>query len=157
MALFLSPIETTICTTLLLSLTSQPPPNNDMRSLFSQPCRLGGLDIPIPTESSSVQYLNSVTITSPLMDLVLDQHDHIPCSVLSTLAETKRSLHNTNHQTQLDRATSIYSSLSSAQHLGMHFVFAMDGNLPFYPPCVFVVPRLPSTMHSTAIVVDFLH
>ena len=48
------------------------------------------------------------------MDLVLDQHDHIPCSVLSTLAETKCSLHNTNHQTQLDCATSIYSSLSSA-------------------------------------------
>ena len=32
----------------------------------------------------------------------------------------------------------------------MHFVFAMDGTLPLCPPCVFVVPHLPSTMRSTA-------
>ena len=85
-----------------------------MRSLFCLPCRLGGLGIPNPTESSSVQYLQSVTVTSPLVDLVLDQCDHIPYSVLSTQAETKRSLHNTNHQIQIDRASSIYSRLSPA-------------------------------------------
>ena len=48
-------------------------------------------------------------------------------------------------------------TISIKEHLEMHFVFAMDGTLPLYPPHVFVVPRLPSTMHSTAIVVDFLH
>ena len=113
-SLFLSPLESTIRKILLPSLTSQPPPNDDMRSLFCLPCRLGGLGIPNPTESSSVQYLQSVTVTSHLVDLVLDQCDHIPYSVLSTQAETKRSLHNTNRQTQIDHATSIYSHLSPA-------------------------------------------
>ena len=99
--LFLSPLESTIRKIVLPSLTSQPPPNDDMRSLFCLPCRLGRLGIPF-------------TVTSPLVDLVLDQCDHIPYSVLSTQAETKRSLHNTNRQTQIDRASSIYSHLSPA-------------------------------------------
>ena len=87
-----------------------------MRSLFCLPCRFGGLGIPNSTESSSVKYLHSVTVTSPLVDLVFDQCDHILYSVLSTQAETKRSLHSTNCQTQIhvDRATSIYSRLSPA-------------------------------------------
>ena len=46
-----------------------------MRSLFSLPCHLDGLGILIPTESSLVHYHNSVTVTSPLVDLVLVEEE----------------------------------------------------------------------------------
>ena len=74
-ALLLSPLKSTIHTVQILLKTSQPPPNDDMRSLFSQPCHHGGLGILIPTESSLVHYHNSVIVTSPLVDLVLVEEE----------------------------------------------------------------------------------
>ena len=74
----LLPLEDAIRTVLLPTITGQDALNNVHRALFTLPCRLGGLNIPDRVSVSTVQYSNSLLVSSPLISLLLDQSDIIP-------------------------------------------------------------------------------
>ena len=61
----LIPLGNTLRTVFIPALTSQGPPNDLMRDLFSLPFRLGGLGIPNPSLLSNEQYANSLSVTAP--------------------------------------------------------------------------------------------
>ena len=108
---FLEPLEKKIHTSLIPALTSQKAPSDTMRSLFSLPSRLGGLGISNPIDSSSVQYHNSITVTAPMVDLILKQTDTIPPEVFSYQSDAKNTIHNTNITSLSDKAMIIYNTL----------------------------------------------
>jgi len=89
-----------------------------MRNLLSLPCRLGGLGISNPIESSSAMYHNSLTVTAPMVDLILEQADNIPYDLYVHQSDAKNSIRNTNLTSLNDKAKMIYSTLTpSSQRL----------------------------------------
>ena len=82
----LCPLEEVIHTKLLPNLTGQCAFNDVECELLSLPPRLGGLSIINPSKYSSSQFISSVCITAPLVDLILEQSFinvlELQCSVL---------------------------------------------------------------------------
>ena len=110
---FLRPLEDAIRTVLLPSITGQEAPNSVFRELFALPCRLGGLNIPDPSLVSSVQYSNSLLVSSPLISLLLDQSDIIPPELDTLQLEAKQTIRSNKAQFFIEKATSVRESLSS--------------------------------------------
>ena len=69
------------------------------RDLLSLPCRLGGLNIPIPTHISDHQFYASKQISAPLTSLIISQSKEfsIPSlqSIKCEICQTKQQLLNT--------------------------------------------------------------
>ena len=80
----LQPLENILRTTFLPALTSQDAPNDCLRDLFGLhvPCRAGGLGIPNPFVMSKNQFSNSLSVTAPLVELLINQSDSMPIEVL---------------------------------------------------------------------------
>jgi len=70
----LEPIETSIRQNLLPAITGQPAPSDQTRSLFELPTRLGGMGIPDPSKGAKTHLEDSLTITRPLVSLIMDKH-----------------------------------------------------------------------------------
>lgn len=68
---FLLPLEEIICTKFLSNLTNQSFFSDAERDLMALPPRLGGLGIVNPARYSSFQFSSSVSITAPLVQLIL--------------------------------------------------------------------------------------
>ena len=78
---FLQPLEDIIRCRFIPALFSRAAPNNTERNLFSLPCRLGGLGIPLPSSTYTHQYQSSVLITEPMVNLIISQCDTIPPNI----------------------------------------------------------------------------
>ena len=81
------------------TLTGRDPCCQIERDLLSLPCRLGGLNIPIPTQISDHQFFASKQISAPLTSLIICQSKEfsIPSlqSIKSDIRQTKQQFLNT--------------------------------------------------------------
>ena len=91
----LKPLEDVLRTNLFRpSLLRMPLAEDLLRELFSLPCRLSCLGITNPCSLSSEQYANSLAVTSPLVDLLINQSNTMPIDVLTAQSDAKRKIHN---------------------------------------------------------------
>ena len=97
----LLPLEEIICTKFLSNLTGQSFFSDLGWDLLALPPRLGGLDVIInPAKFSSFQFTSSVSITTPLVELTLQQSfTYIPLKFwcLSLLLNNRLSVLTINH------------------------------------------------------------
>lgn len=80
---FLQTLEDIIRSQLIPALTGWAPPCDTERELLALPPRLGSLGIVNPTTLSSIEYPASITISSPLSDLVLAQNQEYTYDALA--------------------------------------------------------------------------
>ena len=107
----LIPLENTLRTVFIPALTSQGPPNDLMRDLFSLPFRLEGLGIPNPSLLSNDQYANSLSVTAPFINLLVNQCDSIPSDVFSAQLNAKQIIRNSRSRALRERSITIRSDL----------------------------------------------
>ena len=69
----LQPLEDTIRSQFIPTLTGHAPPSDSVRHLLALPPRLGGLGIVNPTKMSEFEHSASMKQSSPLRDLILEQ------------------------------------------------------------------------------------
>ena len=67
------PLEEVIHQHFIPALTGQDPCCKLERDLLSLPCRLGGLNIPIPTQISDYQFYASKQVSAPLTSLIISK------------------------------------------------------------------------------------
>ena len=108
----LLPLENALRIVLLPAITGQDAPNNTLRELFALPCRLGGLNIPDPTSASTLQFSNSLLVSSPLISLLLEQGNLIPSELLTLQHEAKLTIKSNKAQSLSERARSTREALS---------------------------------------------
>ena len=108
---FLLPLEEIIRTKFLPNLTGQSSFSDAERDLLSLPPRLGGLGIINPAKYSS-QFSSSVSITAPLVELILQQSPTYSAEVLTSQFAAKRQVINTRNQSLSDMYDSLLVSLS---------------------------------------------
>ena len=87
----LEPLEETIRTNFIPTLTGRAPPNDIERKLFSLPARLGGLNIISPS-SLSREYEASQLLTSSLRSLILAQSFEYPSETWFQQIEARSSI-----------------------------------------------------------------
>ena len=108
----LHPLEDTLRSKLLPSLTTQAAPNDTSRDLFILPCRHGGLGLPNPVLLSTRQYQNSLSVCGPMVELVVSQCTQIPYDTLDSQVHIRASIHSLNCQFSKEQSHSIRSCLS---------------------------------------------
>ena len=74
---FLEPLDDTICAVIIPSISSQNAPNDVMRDLFALPCCYEGLNILNPISDSSNQSSFFLSVTDPLVNLIISQSDSL--------------------------------------------------------------------------------
>ena len=109
------PLEHTLRSKLLPSLTSLCVPDDVFRDLFALPSRHGGLGLPNHESLSSSQYSNSLSACKPFIDLVVSQGSCIPYDAFVTHSNTKASIHKWNRQISKKSSESVRSRLSPQQ------------------------------------------
>ena len=96
MSNLLKPLENIISSKFIPSLTGQGVPSHLERDLFTLPARLGGLGLFNPVQVSDLQFNNSLSVTAPLVDLILRQDCEysyeVFCSQLNAKSEVKKNL-----------------------------------------------------------------
>ena len=98
-------------TTFLPALTSQDAPDDCLRDLFGLPCHAGGVGIPNPCVMSKNQFSNSLSVTVPLVELLINQSDSMPMEVLVAQGHIKWRVHVANHRAIYDRSIVICANL----------------------------------------------
>ena len=71
-------------------LTGREPPNDQERCLFALPTRVGGLNLINSAAFSDTQYQDSVKVTGPLTESILDQSKEYSYEVLSQQLSAKK-------------------------------------------------------------------
>ena len=114
----LKPLENIISSKFIPSLTGQGVPSHLERDLFTLPARLGGLGLFNPEQVSDLQFNNSLSVTAPLVDLILRQDCEysyeVFCSQLNAKSEVKKNLLRPNLNNYLTYYT---DDLARAVHL----------------------------------------
>ena len=103
----LQPLEDTLRTPFIPTISSQDTPNDTMRDLFALPRRHRGLGLLNPSISSSDHFTSSLAVMSPLVDLIISQSDHIPSHVSSLESDIKASIHATHRQHAREQSTAV--------------------------------------------------
>ena len=93
----LGPLEDCIRHNLIPSLTGRAPPSNLDRNLFALPARLGGLGIVNPTLLSTFEFNASVSITSPLSNLIATQCQDYPYDCVEAQYNVRKSVQQQRH------------------------------------------------------------
>ena len=88
----LSPIEDAIRMKILPKLTGREAPNDLERCLFALPTRVGGLNLIDPAAFSEIQYQDSVKVTCPLSELILNQSSEYPYETLLEQLSAKKEI-----------------------------------------------------------------
>ena len=116
---FLQPVEDAIKMTLLPKLFGKDAPNDLERCLFALPARSGGLNINNPVAFSSNQYQDSLKVTKPLVDLILNQMKEYSYDTLTKQITAKRDVKNKRRQLGVDAAKQIREAVSPALQRAM--------------------------------------
>ncbi len=119
----LQPLEDIIRIKLLPKLTGREPAHETERRLFALPARTGGLNLPDPASSSTIQYQHSQEITAPLTNLIVEQRHDYPVEILIHQLEIKNHVKCTkrknNDQAATNLKNSLVPSLQRAMNLSM--------------------------------------
>ena len=107
----LLPLEEIICTKILPNLTGQCSFSDLERDLLSLPPRLGGLGVINPATYSSFQFSSSVSITAPLVELIVQQTPIYSAAVLGFQFTAKRLAIAAHNQVLTDMHDSLLNSL----------------------------------------------
>ena len=107
----LLPLEEIICTKFLPNLTGQCSFSDMERDLLSLPPRLGGLGVINPATYSSFQFSSSVSITAPLVELIVQQTPIYSAAVLGFQFTAKRLAITAHNQVLTDMHDSLLNSL----------------------------------------------
>ena len=83
---------------LIPALTSRSPPNDSLRGVLAQPCRLGGLGI-VDATTLCQQHQSSVLITSGLVNLIKNKEQHLG-DELHLLRNRRNSIRQTTRESQ---------------------------------------------------------
>ena len=75
-------------------LTGKSSCNHDMRDLLALPVRLGGLGLGNPCKQCSVHFRSSITVTTPLTNLILQQPHSYPADVKAQQIRAQNSTRN---------------------------------------------------------------
>ena len=108
---FLLPLEEIIRTKFLPNLTGQCSFSGVERDLLSLAPRLGGLGVSNPATYSTFQFSSSVSITAPLVELIVQQTPIYSAEVLGFQFAAKRLAIATNNQFLTDMHDSLLISL----------------------------------------------
>lgn len=111
----LQPLEDTLRSVLIPSITGQAPPSDALRDLFALPCRLGGLGIPIPFQTAQYHYINSLSVSDPLISLILTQEKDIPIDIQQQQLAKKAEIHSSNRSLSKEQSLEISARLSTQQ------------------------------------------
>jgi hypothetical protein len=85
----LKPLDDTLRTKLIPTLTGRPPPSDLECALFALPARMGGLGVTIPFKQADQEYLSSLLVTSALQDHILSQDEAYGYEVIAKQLESK--------------------------------------------------------------------
>ena len=107
----LKPLENTIRTCFLTSLTGQNALSDDMRTLLSLPVRLGGLGIINPSLTSDYHFSSSVMITDPLVSLIRLQSFTYSVTAMTEILQRKVHVRNGRKTVLSNMAQELHSSL----------------------------------------------
>ena len=110
----LQPLEDAIRLHFLPKLTGQNPFNDTERELMALPARLGGLGISNPVDQAPSQHRTSIAVTTPLVDLILQQATVIPAEVTIIQNQAKAAAHKDRRQAQSTLATDLCTRLPSS-------------------------------------------
>ena len=94
----LSPLEDKLHQFLIPALTDRPSSSEVERDILALPAHLGGLGIPNPSTLSQSSFHSSVTLTAPLVRLIMAQD---PCSSttyedINSITEAKKNIRTSN-------------------------------------------------------------
>ena len=110
----LQPLEDAIHQLLIPAPTGCSPCSKTERDILSLPSRLSGLGILNPSANSQSSFHASVTLTTPLMNLITAQNlnGSVP---LDLILEAKKNIRNSNHLREVCLASDLDSILSVDQ------------------------------------------
>ncbi len=97
----MKPLDESLRTHLIPSLTGNPPPNDIETALLALPAREGGLGIRVPSIQATYEYSSSQQITSALCDGVV-QDDHYGYEITSETVNVKSTIRQQNRKRILD-------------------------------------------------------
>ena len=92
----LKPLDDTLRTKLIPTLTGRPPPSVLECALFALPARMGGLGITTPSKQADQEHLSSLLVTSALQDHILSQDEAYGYEVIAKQLESKAIVRNKN-------------------------------------------------------------
>ena len=95
---WLEPVELAVRNRLIPALTSVSPPNDSLRGVLAQPCRLGGVGI-VDASTLCQQHQSSVLITSGLVNLIKNKEQHLG-DELHLLRNRRNSIRQTTRESQ---------------------------------------------------------
>ena len=110
----LQPLEDAIHQLLIPALTGRPPCSNVERDIFALPSRLGGLGILNPSTNSQASLHASVTLTTPLVNLITAQNRDGSVFV-DEILEARKNIRNSNRLRDICHANDLDSVLSVDQ------------------------------------------
>ena len=79
----LKPLDDSLRTKLIPTLTGGPPPSDLECTLFALPARLGGLGITIPSNQGDQEHQSSLLVTSALQDHIISQDENYGYDIIS--------------------------------------------------------------------------
>ncbi len=107
----LIPIEQTIRTKLIPSLTGRPPPNDCERNLLALPARLGGIALANPTQATDTEFLASQRVTEPLQQAVLQQHAQVSSNSVDLQLNAKKEVRKQRREQATETAQNLKEDL----------------------------------------------
>lgn len=108
----LSPLSDAINLHFIPALTGQPACSKELRALLALPCRIGGLNIPDPSNMSSLQFSASFRITAPLAALIVQQEERY--DIKDKVRQVKETIRKEKLMHQNEALAAIYGSPSSS-------------------------------------------
>ena len=110
----LQPLEDAIRLHFLPKLTGQNPFNDTVRDLMALPTRLGGLGITNPVDQASTQHRTSIAVTSPLVDLILQQSTVLPAEITAEQNQAKADARKVRRLAQSATASDLCARLPNS-------------------------------------------
>ena len=107
----LKPLDDTLRTKLIPTLTGRPPPSDLECALFALPARMGGLGVTIPSKQADQEHLSSLLVTSALQDHILSQDEAYGYEVIAKQLESKAIVRNKNKEKSSKAASDLMELL----------------------------------------------
>ena len=110
----MQPLEDTIRCQLIPAWTGKAPPRDLERNLFALPPRLGGLGIVNSVTLSSKKFPASVSISTPLCDLIESQQTGYPRRTIAAQLNAKKDVRKQRQENVKSSAANVKSALGAS-------------------------------------------
>ena len=108
-----APLEEVIRCKFLPTITGKSVFDDNLRNLMGLPAGLGGIGAIDPSQKGSIYYENSKSITTPLVNAILDQARVCPPEITKAQINAKNYLHNLRRQYERINGSQIIDKLPS--------------------------------------------